>query len=115
MSAPYKIGDRVVCPDPGGRWFVGVVDRLLFNGDFVITDGAGFFRVSASEVRPVMPRDRADLERWGRWWYLDSEVVEVAIRAAGLFIWRTGVDDGCAAGLDADWRGPVAPPPEVRP
>lgn len=114
MTAPYPVGSRVVCPDPTGRWFVGTVAHVLFNGDHVVTDGAGFFRVEAHEVRPAMPRDRDDLERWGRWWWIDDEVVEVATRAVGPYIWRTGVEDGSAAGADAGWRGPVQPPPVVR-
>ena len=114
MSA-YTPGTRVVCPDPDGGTFIGTVAHVDTSGGLTVTySPTQVVRASVEEVRPVMPRDRADLERWGRWWYLDSEVVEVAIRAADLFIWRTGVDDGCAAGLDADWRGPVAPPPEVR-
>ncbi len=105
MSAPYPVGSRVVCPDPTGRWFVGVVHQLLLDGDFVVTDGAGYFRVSAGEVRPVMPRSMEDLKRWGRWWWYDRIPLDAAevLRRRGDDMY----DDG-------RWSGPVQPPPEVR-
>lgn len=114
MTAPFDVGSRVVCPDPTGRWFVGTVTHVHTCGDLRVSYGDGSFRATAGEVRPVMPRDRDDLERWGRWWWIDDEVVEVATRAVGPYIWRTGVEDGSAAGADAGWRGPVQPPPVVR-
>lgn len=111
---PFEVGSRVVCPDPTGRRFVGTVTHVHHDGDLRVSYGDGCFRVSAGEVRPVMPRDRDDLVKYGRWWWVGDEAVEVAIRAVGPYIWRTGVEDGCAAGADADWRGPVQPPPVVR-
>ena len=104
MSAPYPIGSRVVCPNPAGRLFVGVVHHVHNCGDLTVTDGVAHVRASVEEVRPVMPRDRGDLERWGRWWWRDGEPVRIEQWQGHL--WGVIPSD--------KWSGPVQPPPEVR-
>ena len=121
---PYKPGDRVVCPDPDGGLFVGTVrdhlnvslrdDGADARAHLVVSDGARTVHVPASEVRPAMPRDRVDLERWGRWWYLDDEVVSVRPAYPDLAVVSpSGWWDGPVR-PSIPWRGPVARPPEVR-
>ncbi len=102
---PFEVGSRVVCPDPTGRWFVGVVTHVHTCGDLRVSYGDGSFRASASEVRPVMPRSMEDLKRWGRWWWYDRIPLDAAevLRRRGDDMY----DDG-------RWSGPVQPPPEVR-
>ncbi len=122
--SPFKIGDRVVVQHPADGWRVMTV--LDIGGDLSVSDGERWGLVPASEVRPAMPRDRHDLERWGRWWWRaaqgpwleqpvqvctqvhnDGRVFKIAWHHAGFDEWRTPLDDGY-------WRGPVARPPEVR-
>ena len=109
---PYTPGTRVVCQHPTDGWRVMTV--LDVADELSVSDGERWGLVPASEVRPAMPRDRADLERWGRWWYLDNEVVSVRIGYPGLNVKSpSGWYDG-PVNSTYPWRGPVAPPPEVR-
>lgn len=126
MTAPFDVGSRVVCPDPTGRRFVGVVTHVHACSDLRVSYGDGAFRASAGEVRPVMPRDRRDLDKYGRWWWRaaigpwleqpvqvcanvrnDGHVFRIAWYNASFDDWSTPTDDGY-------WRGPVQPPPVVR-
>lgn len=120
---PYAIGDRVVCLDPDDGGFVGTIDRVIdlsFRCDgggarvrVVVSGGGKLVCVDAEQVRPVMPRDRHDLERWGRWWWLDERPVWVV--PGTPLGWADSPWIPWAAPVDpaARWRGPVAPPPEV--
>ena len=114
MTAPYPVGSRVVCPDPTGRWFVGTVTHVHTCGDLTVTDGAGFFRATAGEVRPVVPRSSADLAAFGAWWWRNGRPVEVS----WVDYWMVWRDERKRAHFvvapSDDWRGPVQPPPVVR-
>ena len=81
--------------------------------------------LSPGDLMPAMPRDRHDLERWGRWWWwCDGEAAEaVDVTTARpswtekgyvLVFWRSGDEVEQPVHHRHDWRGPVAPPPEVR-
>lgn len=110
MTTRFEIGSRVVCPDPTGRWFVGTVTHVHTCGDLRVSYGAGCFRVSAGEVRPVMPRDQADIDKYGRYWWRGDRIGGFGLNREYFFYDNTfdRVDPS------DDWRGPVQPPPEVR-
>ena len=111
---PYTPGTRVVVriPEP----VVGVVRCLTAGGMVVVDVGDTSGELVPDNVVPAMPRDRADLERWGRWWWLEDRAVEVfGFDAYGnIAMYITG--NGAPQYLSKvhNWRGPVAPPPEVR-
>ena len=112
MSA-YTPGTRVVCVDDPP--VIGPVDEVYGNGDLLIFSGPTAIRVGAASVRPAMPRDRADLERWGRWWWRGDRPVLVERRDDGWMVWRDEPKRSWpVVAPSCDWRGPVAPPPEVR-
>ena len=110
MTAPYPIGSRVVCPNPAGRLFVGLVVDIYANGDLLVDDPARTVRASVEEVRPVMPRDQADIDKYGRYWWRGDKIGEFGL-SRNYFFYAHGFD---AVDPKHDWRGPVQPPPEVR-
>jgi hypothetical protein len=110
---PYKPGDRVVAPHPSGPPFVGAVSEVLTDGDLMVSRGDGVFRVSASEVRPAMPRDRHDLVH-GQWWWLNNKPVWITPGVRLAWTHSPGWPHGTAVTPDGAWAGPVARPPEVR-
>lgn len=109
---PYTPGTRVVCVDDPP--FIGTVDEVYSNGDLLIFSGPTATRVDAASVRPAMPRDRHDVDR-DRWWWRNGRPVWVTWTTSGV-VWSTtpGWPDGLLVSSVDDWRGPVAPPPEVR-
>jgi hypothetical protein len=109
----YKPGDRVVCPDPDGGSFVGAVAHVDTSGGLTVTySPAQVVRASPDEVRPAMPRDLADVERWGDWWYIEGRPVHVVATIRGFRL--EDLVHGSMSIAALDWRGPVARPPEVR-
>jgi hypothetical protein len=112
--SPFKIGDRVVVQHPADGWRVMTV--LDIGGDLSVSDGERWGLVPASEVRPAMPRDRHDLERWGPWWWLGDRPVRVIRDDDGWIVWRDEPRRAWSVVAPSDpmWRGPVARPPEVR-
>lgn len=111
---PFKPGDRVIVriPEP----VVGVVRGLTPGGDVVVDAGGTTGTISASDVVPAMPRDRGDIDKYGRLWWWGGEVVDVWIRRDGVGLYR-GVGDTASWRVrpESDWRGPVGSPPEVKP
>ena len=110
---PYTPGTRVVVriPEP----VVGVVRCLTAGGMVVVDVGDTSGELVPDNVVPAMPRDRADLERWGGNWYLEDDIVEVTARRDGaMSVWKFGLSLAYQMDPKHDWRGPVAPPPEVR-
>lgn len=107
--SPFKVGDRVVVhiPEP----VVGVVRCLTAGGDVVVDAGSTSAEVAASGVRPAMPRDQADIDKYGRYWWRGDKVGQFGISREYFFY------DNTFDKVDPkdDWRGPVARPPEVRP
>jgi hypothetical protein len=109
---PYKPGDRVVCLRPPA--FVGVIVYIGGNGEILIRGGSVHAEVGPDDVCPAMPRDRGDLERWGRWWWLNNKPVWITPGVRLAWTHSPGWPHGNAVTPDGDWRGPVARPPEVR-
>lgn len=126
MTTPFDVGSRVVCPDPTGRRFVGVVQRtfdLSFREDgedprvrVVVSDGALTMCVGVEEVRPVMPRGPEDLDKYGRWWWCEDFVVAVMVMLSppGIAMFWPASDKPDEVYAHEGWRGPVQPPPVVR-
>jgi hypothetical protein len=114
MLTPYKPGDRVVVEHPSAGWRVMTV--LDIGGDLSVSDGEHWGLVPRSEVRPAMPRDRRDLERWGAWWWLEDRVVLVdgVDKHGHIALWQAGSGAIHSLSPAHHWRGPVARPPEVR-
>lgn len=111
MSA-YTPGTRVVLriPDP----VIGVVRRLTAGGMVVVDVGDESAALSSGDLMPAMPRDRHDVDLW-RWWWRNGRPVWVTWTASGV-VWSpsSGWPHGEMVSSADDWRGPVAPPPEVR-
>lgn len=107
---PHKPGDRVIVriPEP----VIGVVHCLTIDGAVIVEAAGATWTLAASGVRPAMPRDASDLERWP-YWYLGDEVVLVRPGLQGLVVCSPKGWFGMVSAAD-DWRGPVARPPEVR-
>jgi len=111
---PYKPGDRVVVriPEP----FVGVVHCLTIDGAVIVEAAGTTWTLAASGVRPAMPRDRHDLDRWGLWWWLEDRVVLVdgVDKHGHIALFQAGSGAIHSFSPVHNWRGPVARPPEVR-
>ena len=115
MSATYPIGSRVVCPDPDGGWFVGTVAHIDGAELTIVYSPTQVVRASAGEVRPVMPRSSADLDRFGAFWWCDGTAVKVVTYIGPLRVHWPG-DSEVKYEVDPSraWSGPVQPPPVVR-
>ena len=110
MTAPFEVGDRVVCPDPDDGWFIGTVAHIDGVVLTVTYSPTQVVRARAEEVRPVMPRGPEDIDKYGRYWRRGDKIGGFGLNREYFFYDNT-FDK---ADPSDDWRGPVQPPPEVR-
>ncbi|MEK9811193.1 MAG: hypothetical protein VW362_12145 [Candidatus Nanopelagicales bacterium] len=111
---PYKIGDRVVYLHPSPTMGTALAPEVQGMVLVDLDDGREL-HADPNSLRPAMPRDRHDLERWGDRWWVGDNAAWVTCWLSGAVWFRTPERPYArpVSELD-DWRGPVAPPPKVR-
>lgn len=105
---PYTPGTRVVLRIPSPC--VAVVRCLTIGGMVVVDAGDESATVSPGDLMPAMPRNQADIDKYGRYWWRGDKVGEFG-DSRNYFFYAHGFD---AVNPSDDWRGPVGSPPEVR-
>lgn len=114
MSA-YKIGDRVVYLHPSPTMGTALATEVQGMVLVDLDDGREL-HADPNSLRPAMPRGSDDLDKYGRWWWLGDRPVLAERRDDGWMVWRDEPKRSWpVVAPSCDWRGPVAPPPEVRP